>query len=280
MIEVADNQKEILVPLFHGIQDSLIISCIQNYFGSAWVDRCDAPASGVIVVGDFVFLAGEPSEDILRSVQNDFRASGMVLVPDGTGWHSVIEGVFGKRCRRVERYAIKKEGDIFDRELLKKYIGKLPEGYVLKEIDASVYDDVMSKEWSRDFCRQYADWEHFRDRGMGVVIYKDDEIVSGASSYTSYREGIEIQITTREDYRKRGLALVCASALVLKALQCHLYPNWDAANMASVGIAEKLGYHYDKPYTAYDVWKEDAVRIRFPEPYGQTAEQSVQLRQP
>ena len=32
-----------------------------------------------------------------------------------------------------------------------------------------------------------------------------------------------------------------------------LYPSWDAQNMNSVHLAEKLGYEFDHEYTAYEV---------------------------
>jgi len=32
-----------------------------------------------------------------------------------------------------------------------------------------------------------------------------------------------------------------------------LYPSWDAQNMNSVHLAEKLGYEFDHAYTAYEV---------------------------
>lgn len=253
MTEVAENQKDILIPLFSGLQDSLILSCIQNYFGTAWVDDCSSPASGRIISGDFCFLAGEPKEELLYGENGKLLRKGIIMVPDHSEWHPVIEKTYGSQCERKERYQIKKEGDIFDRNLLRKYINGLEDGYVLSEIDQSLYDTVISLEWCEDFCKQFRNWEHFHERGMGFVICRDGEIVAGASTYTSYREGIEIQIVTRGDYRRKGLALICSSALILKALENNLYPHWDAANMASVGVATKLGYHYDKPYTAYEV---------------------------
>ena len=33
-----------------------------------------------------------------------------------------------------------------------------------------------------------------------------------------------------------------------------MYPSWDAQNPASAALAEKLGYHFDKEYTAYEVY--------------------------
>ena len=80
---------------------------------------------------------------------------------------------------------------------------------------------------------------------------KDGEIVSGASSYSSYVRGIEIEIDTREDYRRRGLAYICGAKLVLECLGRGWYPSWDAQNQWSVALAEKLGYHFDHEYVTY-----------------------------
>lgn len=77
--------------------------------------------------------------------------------------------------------------------------------------------------------------------------------VSGASSYSSYWEGIEVEVDTREEYRRRGLAYVCAAKLILECRNRKLYLSWDAHNMQSVALAEKLGYHYDHEYTAFSV---------------------------
>ena len=251
MIRLAYNQKELLTPLFSNIQDSLVTSCIQNYFGTAWVDDISAPATGRIISGDFAFLAGEPRDEFIYGEGDELLRPEMMMIPDSSLWHPLIERAYGDHCQKLERYHIKKEGDIFDRDLLRNYASSLEADCTLKEIDHALYDSIMASDWCRDFCSQFADWEHYHKKGMGFVACKDGTIVSGASSYTSYREGIEIQITTHEDYRRKGLALVCASALMLKALEHHLYPNWDAGNKASVGVATKLGYHYDRPYTAY-----------------------------
>ena len=93
-------------------------------------------------------------------------------------------------------------------------------------------------------------------RSLGVVILKDGEPVSGASSYSGYRGGIEVQIDTREDYRRMGLASVCGAGLILESLKKGWYPSWDAQNRQSLALAEKLGYHFEREYTAFEVRRE------------------------
>ena len=89
--------------------------------------------------------------------------------------------------------------------------------------------------------------------GLGVILLKDGQVVSGASSYSAYKGGIEIEIDTRKDYRRKGLASICGAKLILECLDRGLYPSWDAQNMGSVALAEKLGYHFDHAYDAYEV---------------------------
>lgn len=81
----------------------------------------------------------------------------------------------------------------------------------------------------------------------------DGLIVSGASSYSAYRGGIEIEIDTKEEYRRRGLALACGAKLILECLDRGLYPSWDAHNRCSAALAEKLGYRLDYAYDAYEI---------------------------
>ena len=89
------------------------------------------------------------------------------------------------------------------------------------------------------------------------MILKSGRIVAGASSYTRYKEGIEIEVDTIEDERRKGLATIVCAALILQCLEEGLYLGWDARNMNSVRLAEKLGYEFDHEYTAYEVSAEE-----------------------
>ena len=90
-----------------------------------------------------------------------------------------------------------------------------------------------------------------------MVVMKSGRIVAGASSYTRYIEGIEIEVDTVPKERRKGLATIASAALILRCLDEGLYPSWDAQNMNSVHLAEKLGYEFDHEYTAYEVAGEE-----------------------
>ena len=97
----------------------------------------------------------------------------------------------------------------------------------------------------------------YLEKGLGVAAVKNGQIVAGASSYTRYQEGIEIQVDTRMDERQKHLATACCAKLILECLERGLYPSWDAQNLWSVHLAEKLGYELSHEYIAYEVNQKD-----------------------
>ncbi|MCM1200726.1 MAG: GNAT family N-acetyltransferase [Bacteroides fragilis] len=71
------------------------------------------------------------------------------------------------------------------------------------------------------------------------------------------------KIDTKKEYRRRGLATVCGARLILECLDRGLYPSWDAQNPWSVVLAQKLGYHFDREYTAYEIqWAQRSADER------------------
>lgn len=86
-----------------------------------------------------------------------------------------------------------------------------------------------------------------------VDTLQEGFILQMRSSYSGYLGGIEIEIDTKEEYRRKGLAYICAAKLILACMEKGWYPSWDAQNKWSVALAEKLGYHFEREYTAYEV---------------------------
>ena len=132
-------------------------------------------------------------------------------------------------------------------------VKQLPDGYELKEIDGRIYDLCLQDPLTRDFVASFESKEKYLELGRGMVIMKSGRIASGASSFSRYNEGIEIEVDTAADERRKGLATIACAALILRCLDEGLYPSWDAQNMNSVHLAEKLGYEFDHEYTAYEV---------------------------
>ena len=226
--------------------DTGIVSCLQKVMGKICVTDPEHPRSAMAVIGDFVFCAGEPDLELIRGKPDRW----MLVVPQNEAWATLIEENFAAN-KRI-RYAIKKD-TVFDRQKLEAMVKGLPEGYVFRRIDGELYDVFLKNENFEDCVAVFGSKEQFLELGRGFAVMKDGRIVSAASSYSRYREGIDIEIGTVKEERQKGLASAVAAKLILECLDEGLYPAWDAANKMSVRLAEKLGYRFSREYACYGV---------------------------
>ena len=233
--------------LFEGMNDTLITSCLQEVMGKIYVTDVDAPRSALACVGCFAFCAGRPDRELLI----DRPAGFMILIPQNEAWAALIEACFPD-AKKTTRYAIRKDTR-FDPDLLRRQAEKLPEGYELRPVDGTIYDLCLQSPLTEDFVSVFGSKENFLRLGRGMVILRNGRIVSGASSYSRYREGIEIEVDTVPEERRKGLAGIACAALILSCMEEGLYPSWDAQNQISVHLAEKLGYEFDHEYTVYEI---------------------------
>lgn len=257
MIELKREELNIVEPICMESREVLIRAAVEGKMGHVWVPKLENPPFCLINLGDFAFVRGvtpksggalELKEQIYESCGNTF------LTPQDERWADWIQDTFLGDYRQVTRYALKKDEQHFDEETLKGYMKQIPAGIHIRPIDGKLFHKALKEEWSRDFCSNFRDEEHFMKEGLGFVALKGRELVSGCSAYGVSSGMLEIEVGTRKDYRRQGLALACSAALVLECLERGIYPNWDAANLKSVGLAEKLGYVFEKEYTVYQLY--------------------------
>lgn len=244
----------VISPLFGQWEETPIWSCLQGIMGNVYANHLEHPTSAMAVLGDFTFFAGKPCPELVSYKPGWCTQNFMIMVPQNKGWLNLITGHYGSKAKVITRYATKKEPGIFNQSKLEQAAASLPESFTLSTIDEKLYKLCKSETWSADLVSQFPTYDMFQKLGIGVVIHKDGLILSGASSYSRYRDGIEIEIDTREEYRRKGLAYICGAKLILECLKRNLYPSWDAHNPASIALAEKLGYHFSHTYEAAMVW--------------------------
>lgn len=246
-----------IAPLFSGWDETLIWSCLQGHMGQAWADDLENPLAAQIITGDFCFFAGEAyipqARDLVGNIPANYASPWILMTAQNVSWHEIIEDVYQGKFEKQARYAIKKEPGVFNRSVLREYIKALPVGYTISPISESLYHWSQTENWARDFCSQFSSYADYQKHGLGYLVLYDNRPVCGASSYTYYDSGIEIEICTVDAHRRKGLAIACAAKLILECLNKGLYPSWDAANLESVALAEKLGYHLEREYVTYEI---------------------------
>ncbi|UJL47494.1 GNAT family N-acetyltransferase [Virgibacillus sp. NKC19-16] len=244
------NVRKKLFPMFDGMNDTIILSCLQGHMGSAWVDDLESPTACQISLGDFVFYAGNPHAKEAEALLNNLPENILAIV-NTNEWKKRIETIHEGSIKKIQRYSFKKNVEDLDRNHIGKFLSGLPEGHELKRIDASLAKEASLHEISKDFTGQFDSIDDYLNRGLGYAVVYDGKVACGASSYSIYDTGIEIEIGTHPNHRRKGLATVAAAALILECLDRGLYPSWDAANLESAELAQKLGYVLDGAYDTY-----------------------------
>ncbi|MDX8363207.1 GNAT family N-acetyltransferase [Cytobacillus sp. IB215316] len=251
MIHEADiNVRKKLFPMFKDMDNTMVLSCLQGHMGTVWVDDLENPTIAQIMVGIFVYYAGNPysrgAEELLYNLPEH-----IYVIVNKDEWKNRIETVHKGVLDKFQRYKFQKNPEDLNQSHIHTFLSKLSEGYRLQKIDLTLAKEPSLHEISEDFTSQFDSIDDFINRGIGYAILYDGQVVCGASSYSIYNHGIEIEVATHPLHRRKGLASIAASALILDCLENGFYPSWDAANIESANLAQKLGYVLKESYDTY-----------------------------
>lgn len=253
VFSIPPEKRECAAPFFFHA-NGLVKSCLDGCMGKAYGDHPFRPGAALLCIGDFACFGGDPYRPAARQLAGKLalEKGRTWLIPVSEGWEEHLMFWRPKRLERSVRYAVTRKAE-FDNAKLHAIVNAIPPEFKLHSINEALYDKAMAEEWSCDFCSQFGGSEDYAKRGIGIAALRGEELVAGASSYVIYNGGIEIQTDTRADVRRRGLASACCARLILDCLQKGLIPSWDAANPASLKLAEKLGYALKAPYDTWEV---------------------------
>lgn len=255
MIELFSEDRRLLTTFTIPREEVCIWSCIEGIMGRAWINDLSEPVYGLVSVADFLFLLGDAPNELCGDLKNLVEAYGtnQIIVSENPDWNAVICNAFSDRIVYFTRYAFHWEPDVFDKSLLKVYAQSNNDAYKVVPFDLELADKALKHNFTADFCIFFKSPEMFLKQGVGFCIVEDDQIISGASSYSACSGAIDITIGTVEAYRRKQLGLKCAAKLILECLERGVYPRWDAANLESVELAKKLGYRLKDAYQVFTI---------------------------
>ncbi|MGP1350018.1 MAG: GNAT family N-acetyltransferase [Stomatobaculum sp.] len=260
MIELGMGRRELLTPLCADSREVLVRAAMEGSMGRAFVPILDAPSFCLIRVGAFSYLLGLPphgavSIDLYNTLCRECADTN--ITPENTLWSGWLEKVFQGRFRTVSRYSLRVPEESFDAALLRRCAEALPEGFSVRRFDAGLFSEALREEWSAPFVASFQDALQYQQCGMGYAVLKGKQLVSGCSAYAFSRGMMEVEVATEKRFRRLGLATCAAAHFLSDCMERKLRPNWDAANLASVGLAEKLGYLFEREYQVYQISVEE-----------------------
>lgn len=253
-LKVDCNEK--IKELFGQWEETMLWSAFEGRMGSMYVDNPEYPSSAAAVIGDFIFLAGKPDVELMDFTLKleGFPLDMCIIMPQHEGWQCLIETELGAKAEKVTRYATKKDEAAFSKDDLERIASSSMDGIHFQFFDETLYNQALSEAWSKSLVAQFDSYESYHKEGIGIAATYDGKLVGGASSYSRYEKGVEIEIDTKADWRNKGIGKTCAAKLILACLERNLYPSWDAQTPISLRLAKQLGYISAGTYVAYEVF--------------------------
>jgi len=242
IFEIDNLQKlEKIKPFFNDIRFYMGNSVLDGVMGKAFVDNVENTNIAFLIVRKYCFISGNISDNKLKDII-DKNFKDYILVPSDN-IADKLENIYFDNIQKSQRYSMKKDVT-FDIDKLYEMSNSLKKDFKLVKINETIAEDIKKLK----FLNITDDYKKY---GIGVCCIYNDDIIGVASSNIFYKEGIEVNIKVKEEYRRQGIAAAMASQLIIECLKQNKKISWDAANLNSVGLAEKLGFEFDSAYNIY-----------------------------
>ena len=224
------------------------IECVlEDQMGMAFVDNTDMPSAFMIKIGPFHYFAGNPANNGGMEMVKNFQPYNLFMSASA-GWAEAFKQVYGERFFQIERY------NFSSQNLSIAHAEKLCQASKFAEDVKRMDTALLERLKGQDHFIDVSDFESpadFEKRGIGYYLEKDGKVIGAAYSSLVCTTGIEVSLFVEEDYRRQGVATVLSANLIRWCLEHNMDAHWDAANLESCQLAEKLGYNPLGSYQAY-----------------------------
>lgn len=217
---------------------------IEGQMGHAFVDDPAQPTAWRVTIGPFWYFAGDADSPGGRALMAEFPPYNL-LMPSSPAWVALAKETFGHRLVSFPRYSFATD------QLVDTYLAALLDGSPHHDRVRRVDAELLARPDNYVETEDFESPADFLARGIGYTMLEDDRLVGAAYSSLVCSRGIEVSLFVDESYRRRGVATALSAALLLECVRRGLRPNWDAANMESRALAEKLGYTFAGSYDSY-----------------------------
>jgi len=191
-----------------------------------------------ITLGCYEMFGGDPaSEGARRLVAGAQRVE--LVYDNDAAWRRTILEVQRDRVR--DRPMIEFETGALDPQALARMASAIASDFELRRIDEALAAQ-LDGGLEPHALQVYPSARDFVERGLGFGAVHEGVLACAATSYTMSSRHLEVAISTRVEFRGRGLAMAVSAALMAESLARGITPNWSASNPVSKRLAERLGY--------------------------------------
>ncbi len=264
MHELRPDQFSRVSPLLAALPQTVLPYAVCQGFnpGRVFADDPQMPRRALLwtPVGYF-FLCGQPTSepDTLRTISSCLTGtmvpaaqekgeSGFIFITS-PGWEPYLPTLLPNR----QLISIYRRPFVLDAPAFASLtVPSIPPGFDLARIDATLVEQT-----SLPACWGAPD--AFARHGFGFALLHKGQIAASCATVFTSDRAVEIDVQTAELYRRRGFALITATAFLAECIRRGLRPNWECFwdNQPSTALAARLGF---KPLPDFPVtyWEETA----------------------
>ena len=266
--------SDLVRPLFAPISYNLAIDSILSGLspGDIYVDNTNYPRLAVTRTSSRIFLAGQPQEAFASALNHHFlRRIYLYAASTGLefytlhytpGWQEQIEYFLGSvHPMRGARLFFSLATDTWVRD------SPTIEGYEIQPVDPALLarTDLRNIDGvEEEMQSERSTIGDFLYRSFGYCAIKDGAIVAWCMSEYNFDDRCEIGIWTDENHRRRGLAVVMATAVIDQAIAEGISTiGWHcwAGNAPSIATARKLGFTLAISYPVYFAYVDQQLSL-------------------
>lgn len=246
--ELSKEQSCSIEKFFVDHTDSCTTSFLDGRCGTAYVDDLSTPSAAAIIMGEYIYLEGSTNaESFIKDIWELAANNKMTIITLDKRIRSLLQNLYGSYKKTI-RYQMSSKPET-TKKILNDNISALPDDYDIVKINEEFFYQALDNDWSKYFVKNFKDYKDFEKNGCGYVVVYNGRIVCGASSYSVCNDGYEVIIATHPAFRRKGLALICASRFILSCFKNGMLPYWDCANEQSFALSRKLGYTLVREYS-------------------------------
>jgi GNAT superfamily N-acetyltransferase len=215
-----------------------------RHAGTAWVDDLHNPSQCVLRTdASLTFASRQIGQAFLEAALAQARRIGSVWL--------VWSPLMSSQLRAPEASATTKRFEFFDCDPRSRELadlrGRVPDGFEIRPIDRALLERCAWREDMEFFCGSL---DNFLVHGLGLCMMHGAEIIVEAYASSLGEMQAEIGAITRAAYRGWGYALIACAHLIQVCDRRGYQPYWscDVDNLASIRVAQKLGFRQQKAY--------------------------------
>ncbi|MCY3413702.1 MAG: GNAT family N-acetyltransferase [Candidatus Heimdallarchaeota archaeon] len=216
--------------------------------GYGYTDNLRYPTVVLFSINIIHYITGDYSSEMARILLRKIPQMNIVLAD--AKWLPNLQDCWPN----LEKFTRKEFKYTKSINYLESFIEAIPDGYVLRRMnEGDITSEVMINEIISKF---FKDTNQFLKNGISFGIFHNNSLTSFACSVLEIDKYVDIQIETKQEYRRNGLATALGAKITQFALKNNLIPIWVSMNEPSSLLAEKIGYSDPTPFSMY-YWKEE-----------------------